>query len=325
MFRLLITALLALCPLAVAASQCGTVNLMDELTPEERELIQSRAAALPFHEGALFRATKDGHETIVVGTVHIPDPRLDDIVEDLTDAVETADLMVLELTKEEEAAMATAAAETPGRFFLTDGPTLIDLLGEEDWATVAERLESIGIPAFVGAKFKPWYMSLMLSVPPCVHQAVATGEKGLDRQLEAIAEASDVPKGSLDDPDVIFQIFGSAPLDEQIEALRFSLETDVNGEEMMSTLLAGYFEGRMAETWELSRLMAETEDGGIWADQFAEMEEDILFARNRAWEPILIDLIEGKNAVVAVGAAHLPGETGVLRSLERAGYDVTAF
>ena len=40
------------------------------------------------------------------------------------------------------------------------------------------------------------------------------------------------------------------------------------------------------------------------------------------WEAKLPDLLEGKNAVLAVGAAHLSGETGVLRALERMGYDV---
>ena len=52
------------------------------------------------------------------------------------------------------------------------------------------------------------------------------------------------------------------------------------------------------------------------------MMQGILEDRNTAWEPKIRELVAGKTAVLAVGAAHLSGESGVLRALERAGYTV---
>ena len=53
--------------------------------------------------------------------------------------------------------------------------------------------------------------------------------------------------------------------------------------------------------------------------------ESLLIGRNEEWEALLPVLIDGGDAVLAVGAAHLSGETGVLRALERAGYEVSPF
>jgi uncharacterized protein YbaP (TraB family) len=55
---------------------------------------------------------------------------------------------------------------------------------------------------------------------------------------------------------------------------------------------------------------------------FDEMNAALLVGRNQDWEPKIAALVENKDVVLAVGAAHLSGEDGVLRSLERAGYSV---
>ena len=54
-------------------------------------------------------------------------------------------------------------------------------------------------------------------------------------------------------------------------------------------------------------------------DAVAAFEGDLLVGRNRAWMPRILDH-PGDTVVVAVGAAHLSGEDGVLQLLEHAGY-----
>ena len=54
---------------------------------------------------------------------------------------------------------------------------------------------------------------------------------------------------------------------------------------------------------------------------FATIEQELLIDRNRAWIPVLLDATEQNETVVAAfGAAHLPGENGVLALLENEGF-----
>lgn len=51
--------------------------------------------------------------------------------------------------------------------------------------------------------------------------------------------------------------------------------------------------------------------------------QKILGARNRAWMPALTRALSQGNAFVAVGAAHLGGNYGILPMLQRKGYKIT--
>ncbi|MCG6882415.1 MAG: TraB/GumN family protein, partial [Silicimonas sp.] len=107
---------------------------------------------------------------------------------------------------------------------------------------------------------------------------------------------------------------------EQIEGLRMMLSMKVENDAELTTMVERYFLGKAREVVEYSRMTLEETD--IPIEVFDEMMQSILEDRNAAWEPKIVALVEGKDAVIAVGAAHLSGESGVLRALERAGYQV---
>ncbi len=322
LFAIFAFVLLAAAP--ALAQSCGTHDLIAELGVEDRARLDALVAPHPYGEGTLFRADKDGSQVIVVGTIHIPDPRLDGIVDRLRGDIQSADLLIIEASADDEAGIQTLAATNPGLFFITEGPTLIDLLSEEEWARVSDRLSDLGLPAFLAAKFQPWYLSMTLAVPPCAMQAIQSGDKGLDQRLEEIAVASEVAVATLDDTEELLRLFADEPLEKQLEGLRISLET-TDGDKTTSTLVEAYFDGRIRESWEFGRIMVE--DAGIenGAELFEDVNQALLVGRNAAWEPKINSLTEGKAVVLAVGAAHLSGESGVLRALERNGYTVTPY
>ncbi len=312
-------------PAVAAAQVCGTTNLTDTFTDEENAFLAAQIEGEPFAEGLIWRAERDGSRVIVVGTLHIPDPRFDPIVEKLTPEIAASDLLVLEATRAVEASMAQMAATNPEIFFLTEGPSLIDLLEPEEWEQVSKELSERGIPGVVAAKFQPWYASLVLAVPTCALGAMTAGESGLDRQLETVAEDAGVPVESLEGIEAVLDVFSGETIEDQIEGLRITLGTQDPENANISTLVELYFQEKTRASWEVSRILIDREgiDGG--QALFDDMEQSLLIDRNIAWEPVMNGLIDGKDAVVAVGAAHLSGETGVLRALERAGYTVEAF
>ena len=321
--KILATVLLGIFPLQALANNCGTVDLIAEITPEERAWLDELVAPHPYANGNLFLATKGESTALIVGTLHIPDPRLEPIIETARPYIKGADLLILEATAEDEAGIQTLAATRPEMFFITEGPTMIDILAPEEWDQVTERLKAIGIPAFLAAKFQPWYLTLTLAVPPCAMELLQSGEKGLDRQLEAIAVAEGIPLAALDDMETVLKIFSDEPIEEQLDGLRITLETQQDGNASTSTLMQGYFEGRVRETWEFARILLARSDFENSEEMFEEVNQQLLINRNEDWESKLPALITGKDVVIAVGAAHLSGETGVVRALERAGYTIT--
>ncbi len=312
-------------PALATAQICGTTDLTETFTAEETAFLEERLAGVPFAEGLTWEAEKDDSRVIVVGTLHIPDARFDPIVAKLTPEIEASDLLILEATREAEAEMAQMAATNPGLFFLTDGPSLIDLLEPEEWDQVSRELSSRGIPGVVGAKFQPWYASLVMAVPTCALGAMQAGEQGLDRRLETVAEEAGIAVQGLEGAEAVLNVFAGETIEDQLEGLRITIGTQDPDNANTSTLVELYFDGRTRASWEVSRVLIEREgiEGG--QEMFQEVEDSLLIGRNEDWEPIMNDLIAGKDAVIAVGAAHLSGETGVLRALERAGYSVAPF
>jgi len=318
-------AIAALAPSAATAQACGTTDLIAELGAADRARLDALVAPHVYSTGNLWRAEKGGTEVIVAGTLHIPDSRLTPMVEAIRPHLEKADVLIIEATSKDEAALAGLAAAKPDFFFITEGPSLIDLLGPEDWGRAEERLAALGVPGFLGAKFQPWYMNLTLAIPPCAMSLIQSGAKGLDRQLEDIALANNVALASLDDAEAVLALFADEPIEEQLNGLRIALNTQEDADASTSTLVEAYFDGRTREGWEFARIQIEQAGIEHGAEMFEEINQTLLIDRNQKWEPLIAGFVAGKNAVLAVGAAHLSGESGVLRALERAGYAVREF
>ena len=308
---------------SVAQAACEGNDLISALPDDLRAELAADIAATPYPEGNLWRAERPGSRVLVVGTVHVPDPRLAPIVARALPHVEAADILILEATAEDEAAAQRILASRPDLITITEGPSLIDLLGAESWEKLVGELGPSGIPPFMAAKFQPWFLSMTLAMPPCLLETMGAGEHGLDRQLEDIALRAGVPITTLDEVEPLLESMAAMPMDEQLALLRLSLDTEADSESLIATLLESYFAERHRESWVFSKFAARAAGLEGAEDAFAHTEETLLIARNRAWEPRIAAAIVGKDAVIAVGAAHISGETGVLRALERMGYTLT--
>ena len=324
MLRHLASALLSLFALAAPAlAACEGENLIDALPPDARASLDQAVAAVPYPEGNFWRAAKPGSTVHVIGTIHVPDPRLAPLAARASALLDGAELLILEATTDDQLRMQRKMMEEPEIAFLTEGPTLIDLLGDETWGRIAADLSARGVPPFMAAKFRPWLLTVTLSVPACAFETMAAGEPGLDGQIEAAARARDIPIATLDNIDVLIGMMNAGSLEEQVEMLKIAAFLEGDSEAAMATTLDSYFAGRHRELWEFARIMA-VETQGAGADgAFDLFEESLLDDRNRLWEEKLAALLKDTDAVIAVGAAHLSGDTGILRSLERMGYRLT--
>lgn len=319
--RLALFLLVLLAPLS-ATAQCAGVDLRLQMSPEDSERMVAAVQNVPFASGNHWVAEKGTKTVHVVGTIHVYDPRLDPVMTRLRPVIETMDVVLLEATPVEQKALETAITTDPELVFLTTGPTLPEMMPEEEWQRLSEAASSRGIPPFMAAKFQPWYLSLLMGVPACAMAEVAGGLRGLDDMIGKAATNADVPMRALEPFDTLFGLFGNDPLEEQVRMLMVSVLSNQESEDALFTLKEQYFDENPAQAWEFSRYLAHQRID-LSTDEidalFAELEDMLLTRRNVGWVA-RIDAAPEDEILVAVGGAHLMGTNGVLQLLENAGY-----
>lgn len=313
----------ALLPAAARAFDCAGADLIAALPEAERAAITAAAEAAPYPRGNLWRATRGDREVTLLGTYHLDDPRHDAILDTVGATLGGASVLLVEAGPEEEAALKSELARDPA-FLLApqDAPTLRETLTAEEWDVFGQALRNRGIPPFMAARFRPWYIAVLLSVPSCAMPAAAEGN-GLDKRLMDMAVAGDVPIRALEPWDTAFRIFEAMPQAAQVDMIRTSLALEAQAEDQMATLATAYFAEDSRVIWEYMRLLSLGLPGATpekVATEFAQMEEALMSARNRAWIPVIETATAEGPAFAAFGALHLSGREGVLALLERDGW-----
>ncbi len=310
-------------------AECSGPSDFDALSPEIQTQLRAQSEQAPNASGLLWQVEKNGHRSYIIGTLHLPVPRLDAITARVATLMQDTDQLLLELTLADEAAFQTALTSDPSLFLITEGPSLIDRLGEEAWNDVATILKSRGIPSFTAARYQPWFLGLTLAIPPCVTQALQNGELGLDRQLEQIAMSEQLPTASLDTVDGLLALFSSDPLETQVTQMKDAISAGILGESSgPATIIDLYFKEETQLIWtyeEWKALQTAEENGGgaeVIASQLRDVEQGLVIDRNTAWMQTLVESLSNGPTTVAVGALHLPGKEGLLAQLKARGFSV---
>lgn len=324
--RLLRRAALVLGLVAAAAgaeAECTGPSLLDRLDAARRAAFDAEAEAVPHGRGTLWRASRGPARIFLAGTLHLPDARFSGTLSTLAPVILGADMVLVEATAAEESAMAQAVATAPDLALLPPGLTLADRLDPDSWALVAEAAQARGLAPADAARLRPWLLMMALQAPPCAARLMGPG---LDRLvMEAAAEAG-VPMAALEPWDTLFRLFASEDEERQLDMLRLSILDPASAEGLLVATRESYFAGRTAEAWELTRLATGFRAKGARPAEPAALDSlrgVLLSRRNAAWVPVIeAAAARSPRLVVAAGAAHLPGEDGVLRLLERSGWSV---
>ncbi|MEL6467868.1 MAG: TraB/GumN family protein [Pseudomonadota bacterium] len=319
----ILAVLIWLVPGAVLAACTGT-DLRPTLSPAAQAAIAAETATLAYPEGNHWRATKGDKTITVLGTMHLHDPRMTAVVDRLAPTLEKADLVLVEITAQEEAAMLSAIATDPSIAFLTDGPSLIDRVPPDIWSELAEAAQRRGVPPFMAAKYQPWFLSLTLALAPCAMADVQAGKPGLDKMVIGAAEAAGVPVEGLETFREVLDVLGADPIEEQLRFLPLMVQMERTVDDATATTIATYFDEEHGALLAFSRVFTREQIDFPRAEfdaLFDEMMGMLLDQRNLMWMQ-RIDQRNEDDIVIAVGAAHLSGQTGLLKQLEERGFQL---
>lgn len=275
-------------------------------------------ADISFGQGVLWRIVGAGPApSYILGTIHVTDERVHDLPPPVKTVMELAESLTVEIRLDAAASLAMA-----GAMMLDEGEEGLDaLLGPAEFGRLAAIADPYGIPAGMLPRLAPWGAAMAVSVPPEEYRRMAGGEPVLDARLEAMAETRGIPIHALETIEEQIDALAGMPQHHQLTMLRQVIAVHgVHGEfeELFERMIALYLQRDIAgvQTWLVDRSAGPNE---ALLDAFLER---LVYARNRRMVERMAPRLAEGNALIAVGALHLPDSRGVLALLAAQGYDV---
>ena len=198
------------------------------------------------------------------------------------------------------------------RFLKMNGnKKLPDLLTTEEYQKVKSYFEKNPsvMPLQMMESFKPFFISSLLSeqqmdceVKGGMEQAIMTESKQFKKEIKGLET-------------VQFQasVFDSIPYEQQAKELVKYIDSAGSNSKLTSRLLEVY---KLQDLKKIEELTME-EEGGV-----ASFMDILLFNRNADWVKKMHTIMPSGSSLFAVGAAHLPGNKGVITLLRKEGYTV---
>lgn len=279
-------------------------------------LIAGLAAALParaqpdrFAHGLLWQVQKKGvAPSHVYGTIHVADPRLDELPAPVRKRFDAAKSLMLEFVPDPYARERFLEAA----MFL-DKQTLEEKIGPDDFARAVEHLAPIGLPRETINKLKPWGVLLNLRNTQRPEQGAP-----LDSRLLALARARRLPLYQIEGVEEQIFTFDEFPMESQVALLKHSLAHRGELAQLAERTLEAYLARDVARIWHLREQFI-ARHPQIAAHQ-AVMTKRVVYDRSVVMAFRMQRQLRRGDAFVALGALHLYGEKGVLALLEDDGY-----
>lgn len=192
------------------------------------------------------------------------------------------------------------------------------LLSKEDYDLVHEEVsKSFGFDLRMADQMKPMTVMLMLSMAEYQKAEVLQQYKGepLDAYFARYGRQQGKKLITLETMERQFDLlYNHYSVAEQAGQLVQFIKQKDKAQEMSNRLTQLYFEKDLTGMWALTEEYNKLTGGG----DLAYMTDD----RNIDWMTKLPAIMKEQSTFIAVGAAHLPGQNGLLQLLQRAGYTV---
>ena len=163
-------------------------------------------------------------------------------------------------------------------------------------------------------RMRPWLAAITLSILPMV-RAGYDPSAGVDRLIDSQADAAGKTMRWFETAEEQVRILASIDGEQARELVLQSIDEAEDGAALID---------QMAQAWQhgdLATLQALVVDD--MRAQYPEAYDVLLARRNAAWTPVLVRELEGAGVdFVAVGAAHLLGDDGLIAMLRARGYTV---
>jgi uncharacterized protein YbaP (TraB family) len=255
----------------------------------------------------LWKVEKEGmNSSYIFGTIHVL-PKADfELDEKVKIAFGDSEELVMEMDMTDP----TLETKMFQMMNMSHGMTLDQLLTEDQYEMLSKKLQSIvGVPPLALMNgFKPFMVATMM-----ISEYVSNDPASFEMTLMSMAAAREMPVSGLESIEDQMAVFDSIPYSDQAEDLMDMVENSDEMKELFADMVAQY------KAEEVNALYITT------AEYMASEEEMkfLLYTRNQNWADLLETRLGQKTLFIAVGAAHLGGEKGLIALMTKQGYELT--
>lgn len=268
-----------------------------------------------------------GKPSYIVGTYHLAPASYVDSIPGANEALASVEQVCGEVDMAEMESMA-GVQKVMAAMMLPDGKSLSDILSEEEMGKLnAFMNEVMGadlnnplIAAQLG-KMTPAAIANQLQLVQYMKMTPGFNPNALiDSYFQSEAKKTDKPVIGFETIDFqISVLYTGSTIERQKEQLICMIDNQEYNQMVMEQLTKAYF------SQDIDAVLAVTEEKlGTSCDSTPEEEEALIYGRNADWVEKIPAIIGDKSTLFVVGAAHLPGERGVLELLKKGGYTVEA-
>ncbi len=247
----------------------------------------------------------------VFGTVHLPDARVSQFPENLDASLNQVHTIVLEVILNQQ-----AMQEMAGRTHMNSGKTIESLLTSADVLKLKQTLNKRMISYDAIKSFKPWLIASQLMLPSNYGKKITPS---IELQLEAIADSRNIQLGQLETVDEQLDLFDKLASRDQVDMLLSTLDMFDQVDDLTESLMQAYLQGDLIKLFEMNdKLNADEKNPHL-----RELMVELIQHRNQRMFQRMQKYIMKGDAMIAVGALHLPGDAGILNLLHQAGWKLT--
>jgi uncharacterized protein len=249
-----------------------------------------------------FQVEKAGKTSYILGTRHVSVPlaKFPDVVRD---KLRGARLAVFEVAPDDHTSI------DPPAYSLSEklGPVLWAHYGELVGKDVAHSIER-------------GRASTALIQEMVMYEDISAM---LDQEIEREVAADKIPARGLEtaafQDDLLDRLLDLRMLRVEVEQTTSRTEIEQDSHDDLAQYCAGTNETPGTDPKTRARFLR----GGYTAAEIAQMDDQLVFSRNRSWIPQLDTLFADGDVFVAVGADHLIGDKSVIALLRDRGYTIT--
>lgn len=283
--------------------------------------------AVCLHAQLLWKVEGNGlsKPSYIMGTYHLAKVSFVDSVPGLKSALAEAEQVYGEMNMQDEMTPENVQ-KMQAAMMLSDGKTLDDLLSPEQMKRLNAFLSSnlgfdLSNPMLAPMKqMTPSALNTQIQVLMCVKLEEGFNlQEQFDSYFQQEAQKAGKKIGGFETMEQqISTLLQSTPLERQVEQLMCL----VDNAEYQKGLLQRTIKAFYAQDLEAIDAI-NVEKMNNTCDSTPEEDDTLIYNRNAEWAKQLATLMAENSTFVAVGAAHLPGERGLLNLLRQAGYSVS--
>ncbi len=302
---------------------CSGEDLTEKFSKEENRKFLNRAQKIKNGNARFWKVEKKGtRPSYLFGTMHVSDPAIVNLAPSVKTALENADRVALELSEAADdngKAMAAKLAASPDFLTPKKGESFKDGLSREEFQKLKTTFETHGLPFQLIANNKPWFIWMTLSLPACEARREAYGYHALDVEIGQNAKKLGKPVLGLETVDEQLLAIEKLPLSFQANSIEDYLDNPKFYANMFYTEMQLYKQSRIGEILALDTMFKTTV-----SEKDQDIFKDILMTkRNLRMSERALPLIEQGNSFIAVGAAHMVDDSGLVEQLRKHGYQVS--